>query len=214
MNQIVCLRNSYPIIKCVLTFVFFRCQANNYFIMADDIDDLLNETEAAYLSSSSGQNIQQNDNVKHRKTSSSIINELDDLLDEMDDIKDENPNNKDACSKSQTFSQTLFHMKCFPVYLAGSYYPSGISSRSTKRSCNKLRCTSCDFKVLSFEDFVWHTSTDYLFLRNNVPDFGRLKTKLLFRKGWRAYCCQCYCKAVSCLTPLTQAEMKWVCGQH
>ncbi|CAE1272120.1 Protein C8orf37 homolog [Acanthosepion pharaonis] len=198
-------------------------------IMDDNIDDLLDEVEAKYLSTASCRNIKQ-DSVKPQKSSSSIINELDDLLAEIDDIKDlhEDPNNKDTCCKSPNFSQNClnvylthlwicifaFFIRCFPVYLAGSDYPCGLSSSSNKRSCDKLRCTSCDFKVLSFEGFAWHSSTNYLFLRNNVPDVGRLKAKLLFKKGCRAYCCQCFYKTVSSLTPLTQTEVKWVCGQH
>lgn len=51
------------------------------------------------------------------------------------------------------------------------------------RSCDTLRCTSCDFKVASFDDFDWESSTDYLFLRNNAPDFDRLKSKLTRKKG-------------------------------
>jgi len=46
------------------------------------------------------------------------------------------------------------------------------------RACNKLRCTDCDFKISIFDDFKWNSTTDYLFLRNNMPDFSRLKTNL------------------------------------
>ena len=46
-----------------------------------------------------------------------------------------------------------------------------------------MRCTSCDFKVASFDDFEWDRSTDYLFLRNNAPDFERLKSKLNRKRG-------------------------------
>ena len=51
------------------------------------------------------------------------------------------------------------------------------------RACDRLRCTSCDFQVVWFNDFVWHTRSDYLFFRNNVPDFGRLKKNLVRKKG-------------------------------
>lgn len=46
-----------------------------------------------------------------------------------------------------------------------------------------MRCTSCDFKVVSFDDFEWDRSTDYLFLRNNAPEFERLKSNLNRKKG-------------------------------
>lgn len=51
------------------------------------------------------------------------------------------------------------------------------------RSCDKLRCTSCDFKVCSFDNYEWHPDTDYLFLRNNAPDYHRLKTNLVPKRG-------------------------------
>lgn len=55
------------------------------------------------------------------------------------------------------------------------------------RACDKLRCTSCDFKVCSFDNFEWHSDTDYLFLRNNVPDFHRLKSNLAPKNGVYIY---------------------------
>ena len=51
------------------------------------------------------------------------------------------------------------------------------------RSCDKLRCTSCDFFIVMFDNFEWHKDCDYLFFRNNVPDFQRLKSKLTPQKG-------------------------------
>jgi Retinal Maintenance len=46
-----------------------------------------------------------------------------------------------------------------------------------------LRCTGCDFAVSSFNDVQWSDDTDYLFLRNNMPDFHRVRTKLVPKKG-------------------------------
>lgn len=51
------------------------------------------------------------------------------------------------------------------------------------RTCDRLRCTDCDFNVLSFDDVHWASNTDYLFLRNNMPDYQRLKSKLKTKKG-------------------------------
>ena len=51
------------------------------------------------------------------------------------------------------------------------------------RTCDKMRCTSCDFKVCSFDNFEWHKDTDYLFLRNNAPDYERLKSHLDPKNG-------------------------------
>ena len=51
------------------------------------------------------------------------------------------------------------------------------------RACDQLRCTSCDFRVIYFNDYVWHARCDYLFFRNNVPDFEALKKNLVRKKG-------------------------------
>ena len=58
-----------------------------------------------------------------------------------------------------------------------------IFKNSTFRTCNKLRCTSCDFNVVIYDDFEWQKDCDYLFFRNNVPDFQKLKSKLISRRG-------------------------------
>ncbi len=46
-----------------------------------------------------------------------------------------------------------------------------------------MRCTACDFKVAVFAEHRWKDDTDYLFLRNNFPDFGKLKPNLISSKG-------------------------------
>ena len=51
------------------------------------------------------------------------------------------------------------------------------------RCCDSLRCTDCDFCISMFDNYQWHSSTDYLFLRNNMPDYERLKSKLYSSKG-------------------------------
>ena len=51
------------------------------------------------------------------------------------------------------------------------------------RSCDMLRCTDCDFHVEMFDDVSWHPKTDYLFLRNNIPDYDKVKVNLVTRKG-------------------------------
>ena len=49
--------------------------------------------------------------------------------------------------------------------------------------CDKLRCTSCDFSVVILNDYEWQKDCDYLFFRNNIPDFDKLKSKLTRRRG-------------------------------
>jgi len=51
------------------------------------------------------------------------------------------------------------------------------------RACDQLLCTQCDFKVVSFDDYQWNSECDYLFFRNNAPDFARLRVKLNKKKG-------------------------------
>ena len=41
-----------------------------------------------------------------------------------------------------------------------------------------MLCLSCNLKVVMFDNIAWADSTDYLFLRNNVPDLARLKGEI------------------------------------
>ncbi|KAM6171181.1 cilia- and flagella-associated protein 418 isoform 3-T3 [Erethizon dorsatum] len=51
--------------------------------------------------------------------------------------------------------------------------------------------------------------------RNNMPEFHKLKTKLVKKKGTRAYACQCSWRSVEELTDLqTDHQLHWVCGKH
>ncbi|XP_033011502.1 protein C8orf37 homolog isoform X1 [Lacerta agilis] len=84
-----------------------------------------------------------------------------------------------------------------------------------KRTCDQLRCTACDFRVLQYDDFQWDQSCDYLFFRNNMPEFRKLRTKMLTKKGSRAYACQCTWRSIDELTDLTvDRQLRWVCSKH
>ncbi|KAF5915165.1 hypothetical protein HPG69_011628 [Diceros bicornis minor] len=84
-----------------------------------------------------------------------------------------------------------------------------------KRTCDHLRCIVCDFWIVSYDDYMWDKSCDYLFFRNNMPEFHKLKTKLVKKKGTRAYACQCSWRTVEELTDLqTEHQLRWVCGKH
>ncbi|GAB5584119.1 RNA-binding protein 25 isoform X2 [Prionailurus iriomotensis] len=83
------------------------------------------------------------------------------------------------------------------------------------RACDHLRCVACDFWVVSYDDFMWDKSCDYLFFRNNMPEFHKLRTKLVKKKGTRAYACQCSWRTIEELTDLqTEHQLRWVCGKH
>ncbi|ESO94994.1 hypothetical protein LOTGIDRAFT_117480, partial [Lottia gigantea] len=104
---------------------------------------------------------------------------------------------------------------CFPVYVGGSVNEKGFGSSVNQRICDSLRCTSCDFKVTIFPDYEWHSKTDYLFLRNNAPDFRKLKSNLKKVNGKvNAYNCQCSWRSFNDLTELKDSKLKWVCGKH
>ncbi|XP_032277691.1 cilia- and flagella-associated protein 418 isoform X2 [Halichoerus grypus] len=51
--------------------------------------------------------------------------------------------------------------------------------------------------------------------RNNMPEFHKLRTKLVKKKGTRAYACQCSWRTIEDLTDLqTDHQLRWVCGKH
>ncbi|KAM9852459.1 cilia- and flagella-associated protein 418 [Aulostomus maculatus] len=105
--------------------------------------------------------------------------------------------------------------KCCPVFLGGSAITNGVGTAASRRSCDQLRCTSCDFRVLTFDDREWDSSCDYLFFRNNMPDRQRLGAKLRRRGGVRAYACQCSWFSSSDAMDLRERpQLRWVCGKH
>lgn len=55
----------------------------------------------------------------------------------------------------------------------------------------------------------------FLLLRNNMPEFSKLKTKMLMKNGSRAYACQCTWRSIDELTDLTMdRQLRWVCSKH
>lgn len=69
----------------------------------------------------------------------------------------------------------MFHVRVLCVFRGHAHTLSFSMNRQIKnkyssnhpvdRSCDQLRCTSCDFRVLTFDDCEWDSSCDYLFLR-------------------------------------------------
>lgn len=69
--------------------------------------------------------------------------------------------------------------RCTPLYIGGTDLPQGCTTTGHIRSCNEMHCIDCDQKVLTFNCYAWKSrSVDYLFLRNNFPDFARLRNVL------------------------------------
>ncbi|XP_071785830.1 cilia- and flagella-associated protein 418-like [Asterias amurensis] len=213
--------------------------------MADDIDDLLDEVETKFCvrtpvkkekSSRRQEDQSGNSDAAGKKKSldgggsrraaatqskrTSKSREDDDLNSMIDDIIDgpEPPsalNRQGSQSSVHSRTQSTSQRRCHPVYVGGSDTPMGIGSAVSQRMCDQLRCTSCDFKIVFFDNFEWDSSCEYLFFRNNVPDFKKLSAKLKKRKGCRAYACQCMWRSVKTSFKVDQdTQLKWVCGKH
>ncbi|XP_063780210.1 cilia- and flagella-associated protein 418 isoform X2 [Pseudophryne corroboree] len=144
---------------------------------------------------------------------------VDDLIEDILSVRfhDENKKQKtkSASQQSSKISRQQYSTKCCPVYLGGSGIPFGIGTNISERACNQLRCTSCDFTIVTFDDYKWDASCDYLFFRNSVPEHSKLQCKMIRKKGTRAYACQCSWRSVHQLTDLSsEQQLRWVCGKH
>ncbi|BFZ13553.1 hypothetical protein BsWGS_16592 [Bradybaena similaris] len=198
--------------------------------MEKDIDDLLDEVETKFVnnynpkksaaSASLSRDKQTNPPVAKCKTSGKQTHALDDVIDDILDIDVSEVKHNfgeehqqrllvsdDMCRSDQV-------KRCFTVFLGGSANNMGRSSATNRRACDQLRCTSCDFRVCCFDNVSWNKDTDYLFLRNNVPNVHKLQSQLHRKKGCRAYCCQCSWRNVLDLCQLDDPSLKWVCGKH
>ncbi|XP_002739042.1 cilia- and flagella-associated protein 418-like [Saccoglossus kowalevskii] len=189
--------------------------------MDDDIDDLLDEVETKFCANSPRKSNKDTRNTTSNtrkrsgtKKSSGFDEDLDAMIDDICDVPE--PLEKIEIKRERSTSlNSNQQMKCFPVYIGGSKIPQGLGTTMSQRSCDKLRCTDCDFKVVMYDNFEWHPSCDYLFLRNNVPDFKKLSAKLNKKKGYRAYACQCKWRSVREFVDLQkETDLKWVCGKH
>ncbi|KAK2902741.1 hypothetical protein QQF64_010421 [Cirrhinus molitorella] len=206
--------------------------------MADDLDDLLDEVESKFCCSTSAskqstyalkQTDQKYANPEDKKQSSVYReqgfkrsqhdnDDIDAMLQEIldDDYQSINTHEPIAAKTStrDSYSETT-SKKCCPVFLGGSSVPHGLGTSVSQRACNCLRCTSCDFSIIMFDDHEWDSTCDYLFFRNNMPDYHKLKVKLRRKKGGRAYACQCSWHSTVVLSDLReQQQLKWVCGKH
>ncbi|XP_064640605.1 cilia- and flagella-associated protein 418-like [Lineus longissimus] len=196
--------------------------------MADDLDDLLDEVESKFCKQTSNKprETSRNGRPSPQSTNNSQFsrrkpnNDLDDMIDDIMGLPESNQDidtDSPRLSGGETRLVTSATKKCFPLYLGGSQYAQGLANSMNQRVCDKIRCTDCDFKVVSFDDFIWHSSVDYLFLRNNVPDFKRLRDKLKVKKGHKAYACQCKWTTAKELVNIADCKdlnLKWVCGKH
>ncbi|MEE6465590.1 hypothetical protein FKM82_006605 [Ascaphus truei] len=137
---------------------------------------------------------------------------LDDVSFDDDNMKQKT---KTANQHSCKTSSQVHSKKCCPVYVGGSCIPFGIGTNISKRACNQLHCTACDFTIVIFNDYQWDASCDYYFLRNSMPELSKLQTTILRMKGTWAYACQCSWSSIQELTDLgTDQQLRWVCGKY
>ncbi|KAK7877754.1 hypothetical protein WMY93_030568 [Mugilogobius chulae] len=198
--------------------------------MGDDLDQLLDEVERKFcgkvsVSAESSEGAGEGQKHQEERRKEAVTSDCDDLDAFIDKLLEEDsgaftPAKTESSSKgAAAVNKHSGHSggrKCCPVFIGGSLVQSGIGTTTSKRSCDQLRCTSCDFSVLAFDDCEWDQSCDYLFFRNNVPERSKLRSKLRPRAGFRSYCCQCSWTSVNELKELKiSLSLPWVCaGKH
>ncbi|XP_076033922.1 cilia- and flagella-associated protein 418-like [Oratosquilla oratoria] len=189
--------------------------------MADDLDDLLDEVEKS-LEKKDAPPPPPKLTAKSTSASKGTSDKIDDLNDLLsidvddDDVRrlknsatSRNPTSATSLNDSTTTSK-----KCSVVVLAGTGTETGMASAATIRACDRLRCISCDFDVVAFGGFAWIAGTDYLFLRNHMPDRRHLQKRLEASRSSRAYACQCQHRSVSAVSTVTASNVQWVCCGH
>ncbi|XP_074671564.1 cilia- and flagella-associated protein 418 [Strix aluco] len=205
--------------------------------MADDLDRLLDEVErrlcrlpgrgaAGGHRHGGGEEAEaaakEGRSAKLLMSADSSEEDIDDIIDEIcnDSSFTKTPlklkSNSTSLTPERNSAVAQAHRKrCCPVYLGGSSSPYGIGTNISKRTCDELRCTACDFRVSLFNDYIWDQSCDYLFFRNNMPELSKLRAKMIKKKGARAYACQCSWRSIDELTDLqADQQLRWVCGKH
>ena len=105
--------------------------------------------------------------------------------------------------------------KCLAPHLCGTAFPVGLTSSSASpHSCDRLRCTKCDFRVTLIPGSAWKQGVDYLFLRNNAPDVARLRPMLNGDPASTAFCCQCTSMTRKVPLRIDPFATGWSCTGH
>uniref|UniRef100_A0A6B0UZV7 Cilia- and flagella-associated protein 418 n=1 Tax=Ixodes ricinus TaxID=34613 RepID=A0A6B0UZV7_IXORI len=149
----------------------------------DDLDVLLDDVESKYCAARKLPPIPA---LSHPRPPSSP-NSLNEAIDEICSISDTEAQepaagtHKAAAHKAAASSERA--RQCYEVHLGGTETTRGLSTSVSKRACDRLHCFQCDFEVCIFDGFAWNEATDYLFLRNNVPDLERLRPQLARQPG-------------------------------
>ncbi|XP_017744330.1 PREDICTED: protein C8orf37 homolog isoform X3 [Rhinopithecus bieti] len=155
--------------------------------MAEDLDELLDEVESKFCTpdllrrgvveqpkgcdggthSSDRNQAEAKENLRSTETFEKE-DDLDSLINEI--FEESNLDKKPSKLKSKSSGNTSVRASiqglgksCSPVYLGGSSIPCGIGTNISWRACDHLRCIACDFLVVSYDDYMWDKSCDYLF---------------------------------------------------
>ena len=88
-------------------------------------------------------------------------------------------------------STTISGQKCFPIFIGGADLLEGqTNGRFKPMSCEVLRCSACDKRVVRFSDNVkWADHVDYMFVRNFNTSVHRLREGVIPAPGYSCYAC-------------------------
>ncbi|XP_048214845.1 cilia- and flagella-associated protein 418 isoform X2 [Perognathus longimembris pacificus] len=171
--------------------------------MAQDLDELLDEVESKFCRSDP----RGPDRAEPAKGYGGVTHFSDSRPDQT--RKTLRPTEKEDLESliNEIFEEPNLDKKSFKLQSRSS------GNTSTKASIQGLS-KSCGPVYLSGSSIPCGIGT-HTSQRNNVPDFHKLKTKLIMKKGARAYACQCSWRTIEELTDLqTDHQLRWVCGKH
>ncbi|XP_049709616.1 cilia- and flagella-associated protein 418 isoform X4 [Elephas maximus indicus] len=151
--------------------------------MAKDLDELLDEVESKFCRpdplrlgmveqprgtqssdrsrADAKENLRLTDTFKKAEDLDSLINEI--FEEPNFDKKPFKLKSKSSGNTSVKASIQGLGKSCSPVYLGGSTAPCGIGTNISQRACDHLRCIACDFWIVSYDDYMWDKSCNYLF---------------------------------------------------
>ncbi|XP_076780322.1 cilia- and flagella-associated protein 418 isoform X2 [Arvicanthis niloticus] len=154
--------------------------------MAEDLDELLDEVETKFcrldplrldlgeLPKGGGTHSGDRNGAQEKETlrSTETFKKEEDLDSLINEIFEEPNFDKKSFQKFKSKSSSNTSVRapiqglsksCSPVYLSGSTIPCGIGTSTSQRACDRLRCVACDFRIVSYNDYMWDKSCDYLF---------------------------------------------------
>ncbi|KAI9357674.1 retinal maintenance-domain-containing protein [Zopfochytrium polystomum] len=200
------------------------------------LDDLATETSNAYKklpSLRSAKRISSSNDLKQDHSVDELLKELELDLNAVAPSSDRQNVSVEVTLRAAQNSEMLSagspaaspaKRKCSPVCIGGTQDEVGITAATPTtaarfwRTCDMIRCLSCDFRCLKFPNAMWTTRVDYMFFRNYVPDERKLASGLERKDGYQAYCCQCSWVSVNALARVNALpncdKFKWVCGGH